>query len=65
MAGNIAEKEKIERLKAGHRGVVTRHIYEAETILEHRREPGHVNCRSSEQIKLYKSTFARKTKDAV
>ena len=42
MAGNIAENKKIERLKAGHRGVVTRHIYEAKTILEHRREPGHV-----------------------
>ena len=38
----MAEKEKIERLKsirAGHRGVVTRHINEAKTILEHRREP--------------------------
>ena len=41
----MAEKEKIERLKsirAGHRGVVTRHINEAKTILENRRELGHV-----------------------
>ena len=41
----MAEKEKIERLKsirAGHRGVVTRHINEAKTILENRRELRHV-----------------------
>ena len=41
----MAEKEKIERLKsirAGHRGVVTRHINEAKTILENGRELGHV-----------------------
>ena len=41
----MAEKEKTERLKSirtGHRGVVTQHINEAETILEYRREPGHV-----------------------
>ena len=41
----MAEKEKIERLKsirAGHRGVVTRHINEAKTILENRSELGHV-----------------------
>ena len=41
----MAEKEKIERLKsirAGDRGVVTRHINEAKTILENRRELGHV-----------------------
>ena len=41
----MAEKEKIERLKlirAGHRGVVPRHINEARTILEYRCEPGHV-----------------------
>ena len=39
----MAEKEKIEQLKsirAGNRGVVTRHISEAKTILEYRREPG-------------------------
>ena len=41
----MAEKEKIERLKsirAGHRRVVTRHINEGKTILENRRELGHV-----------------------
>ena len=41
----MAEKEKIERLKsirAGDRGVVTQHINEAKTILENRRELGHV-----------------------
>ena len=41
----MAEKEKIGRLKSirtGHRGVVARHINEAKTILEYRREPGHV-----------------------
>ena len=41
----MAEKEKMERLKsirAGHRGVVTRHINEAKTILENRHELGHV-----------------------
>ena len=41
----MAEKEKIERLKsvrAGRRGVVTRHINEAKTILGNRRELGHV-----------------------
>ena len=41
----MAEKENIGRLKsirARHRGVVARHINEAKTILEYRREPGHV-----------------------
>ena len=41
----MAKKEKIEHLKsikAGHREVVTRHINEAKTILENRRELGHV-----------------------
>ena len=41
----MTKKEKIECLKsirAGHCGVVTRHINEAKTILENRRELGHV-----------------------
>ena len=66
----MAEKEKIERLKsirAGHRGVVTRHINEAKTISENRRELGHVEeeltMAQVDRLNVIKSTSARKTKD--
>ena len=41
----MTEKEKIVRLKstrAGHLGVIIRHINEAKTILEYRHQPRHV-----------------------